>query len=289
MKKNPLTKNKRTVSFIKISATGNDFILFDNRNGCFSGNEHDFFRHICQRRLSVGADGILLIENSERHDFSLRYFNSDGNIGEMCGNGARAASFYAHQRGIASAKLSFDVLGVAYRATVKADWVELLMPPPVEIREYPGVLEEDDYEEGGYLNVGVPHYVVFVPDVDAVDVESIGRKYRFHQAFKPWGTNTNFVQIINSNTIKIRTYERGVEEETLACGTGTISSAIMAAKQKGLSLPLEVNARGGALRVNFDAEITEISLEGQVKIIYEGKLILNDSLRLVKNIYSAVD
>ena len=147
------------------------------------------------------------------------------------------------------------------------------MPPPAEIREYPGVVEERKFKEGGYLNVGVPQYVLFVPDVDQVDVETIGRKYRYHPAFQPWGTNTNFIQVIDNKNIKIRTYERGVEEETLACGTGTISSAILATLQKKIELPVTVHSRGGILRVDFDNDMTKILLEGQAKIVYFGELI----------------
>lgn len=261
------------MKFTKISATGNDFILFDNRECKLKGDEHEFFQRICQRRQSVGADGILLIRRSEERDFSLTYYNSDGHIGEMCGNGARAASFYAFKHEIAPAAMRFDVLGVEYRAEVRGDWVSLTMPPPVEIREFPGAVEEKEFSEGGYLNVGVPHYVLFVPDVANVDVETIGRKYRHHSAFQPWGTNTNFAQVIDERTLKLRTYERGVEEETLACGTGTISSAILAHKQRGLKAPITVHAPGGVLRVDFDEHISEIKLEGQVRIIYYGELL----------------
>lgn len=260
------------LKFTKLSATGNDFILFDNRDEKLSGNEHDFFHQICQRRQSVGADGILLIEKSDLNHFSLRYYNSDGHIGEMCGNGARAAAYYAYVHNIAPTEVKFDVLGVDYQASINDDWVKLTMPPPVEIKQYPGVKEGDNFEEGGYLNVGVPHYVLFVNNVDKVDVEKIGRKYRYHKAFQPWGTNTNFVQIINQQNLKMRTYERGVEEETLACGTGTISSAILAKLQKDIKLPVNVLAPGGILRVDFDTDMTKILLEGQVKIVYFGEL-----------------
>ncbi len=260
------------IKFTKLSATGNDFILFDNRAGKFTGNEHDFFHQICQRRQSVGADGILLIENSDQNHFSLRYFNSDGYIGEMCGNGARAAAYYAFTHQLAPADLKFDVLGVVYEASVRDSWVKLHMPPPVEIREYPKAVEEADFEEGGYLNVGVPHYVLFVTDLEKIDVEKIGRKYRYHPAFQPWGTNTNFVQVIDRKNLKMRTYERGVEEETLACGTGTISAAILAKLQKNIQLPVAVQARGGTLHVDFDNDMTKILLEGEVKIVYYGEL-----------------
>lgn len=261
------------MKFTKISATGNDFILFDNRAGRLQGNEHQFFQRICRRRISVGADGVLLINTSADYDFSLVYFNSDGHIGEMCGNGARAAAYYAHCKNIAPDNVTFDVLGVSYSASVLAHGVQLKMPPPVEITMKPGVVEEQFLEEGGYLNVGVPHYVLFTTDVQQLDVPQLGRKYRYHRAFQPWGTNTNFVQIINDRKFKIRTYERGVEEETLACGTGTISSAIVAKKQRGLKCPIEVEAEGGMLSVNFDDDLQNITLTGEVRIVYEGELV----------------
>ena len=261
------------MKFTKISATGNDFILFDNRNGKLNGEEHEFFQHICQRRLSVGADGILLLNNSDQHDFSLLYFNSDGHIGEMCGNGARAAAYYAYSIEISSNNVAFDVLGVEYQAEILKEGVKLSMPPPVEIKMKPDVVEESFLEEGGYLNVGVPHYVLFADDIDRIDVQNIGRKYRYHKAFSPWGTNTNFVRIMGEQKLKIRTYERGVEEETLACGTGTISSAIMANKQKDLTTPIEVEARGGTLFVDFDKTLKNITLTGNVRIVYSGELL----------------
>lgn len=263
----------KNIKFSKLCATGNDFILIDNRDKILTGEELDFFRHICQRRLSVGADGVLLLEKSIHHHFSMRYFNSDGSLGEMCGNGARASAFYAFTHRIAPAEVNIDVLGVTYRALIRGNFVQLIMPPPLEIREYPGVIQEKEFEEGGYLNVGVPHYVIFVPDVKSVNVNSLGKKYRYHNAFQPRGANVNFVQIADKDKIFIRTYERGVEEETLACGTGTISSAILAVRQKQCSLPLKAKSSAGFLFVNFDNPISEIILEGEVKEIYSGELI----------------
>ena len=261
------------MKFTKISATGNDFILFDNRDGKLKGDEHDFFNQICQRRLSVGADGILLINNSEQNHFSLIYYNSDGHIGEMCGNGARAASFYAHRNFIATTHIKFDVLGVLYEADIIDKGVRLSMPPPVEIKLKPNIVEEPFLEEGGYLNVGVPHYVLFAQDIEKIDVHKIGKKYRHHKGFQPWGTNTNFVQIAGEHKLKLRTYERGVEQETLACGTGTISSAILAYKQKNIKLPIEVESKGGTLFVDFEENLQSITLTGKVHIIYQGELL----------------
>ncbi len=272
-----MISKKAKLKFTKLTATGNDFILFDNRECKFLGNEHEFFRRICQRRLSVGADGVLLLDTSDHYHFSMRYFNSDGSLGEMCGNGARASAFYAVAKNIAPTEVNFDVLRVPYRATVRDQKVTLYLPPPVEIKENPQVVEEVEFEEGGYLNVGVPHYVLFVPNVEQLDVDKLGKKYRHHPAFFPWGANINFVQQIDDHTIKIRTYERGVEQETLACGTGTISAAILSHRQQGMSLPLTVLARGGLLTVNFDKKLTTISLEGEVRLVYSGELELQPS------------
>jgi diaminopimelate epimerase len=263
----------KKINFTKLCATGNDFILIDNRENILTGDEVELFRRICQRRLSVGADGVLLLEKSINHHFSLRYFNSDGSLGEMCGNGARASAFYASAHKIAPAEQNIDVLGVTYHALIRDNSVQLIMPPPLEIREYPGVLQDKEFEEGGYLNVGVPHYVIFVPAVKSVDINYLGKKYRYHNAFQPRGANVNFVQIAEKDKIFVRTYERGVEEETLTCGTGTISSAILAVRQKQCSLPLKAMSSAGILLVNFDNPISKIILEGEVKEVYSGKLI----------------
>jgi len=260
------------MKFYKLSATGNDFILFDNRDGSIQGDEDDFFKLICRRRLSVGADGILLIEKSDAHDFSLRYFNSDGSLGEMCGNGARAASHFAYVAQIAGAEMSFDVLGVEYTAEIMEKGVRLTMPAPVEIREYPEAVEEAFLSEGAFLNVGVPHYVLFTEDVDDLDVILLGQKYRHHEKFQPWGTNVNFVQIVDAHRVKIRTYERGVEDETFACGTGTISSVITAIAQKNMEQPVEAELLGGNLRVELENDLSRIYLTGEARIVFEGAL-----------------
>ncbi|MEE4311555.1 MAG: diaminopimelate epimerase [candidate division KSB1 bacterium] len=260
------------MKFYKLTATGNDFILFDNRDGSIQGDDGEFFRLICRRRLSVGADGILLVEKSDAHDFSLRYFNSDGSLGEMCGNGARAASHFAHVAQIAGAKMSFDVVGIEYTAEIRDAGVTLTMPAPVEIREFPEAVEEPFLSEGAWLNVGVPHYVLFAEDVDGLDVIPLGRKYRHHANFQPWGTNVNFVQIVDAHRMKIRTYERGVEDETFACGTGTISSVITAVKQKNMKQPVEAELLGGILRVELENDLSRIYLTGEARIVFEGAL-----------------
>ncbi|MBN1153547.1 diaminopimelate epimerase [candidate division KSB1 bacterium] len=264
---------KQGRKFVKISATGNDFILFDNRQTIDRGDESEFYRSICRRRVSVGADGVLLLERSTEHHFSMRYFNADGSIGEMCGNGARAAAHYAYTNNIAPATMSFDVLGVVYHAKIVENGIELSMPPPVSYHLTPGVAEESALREGAYFDVGVPHYVVFVDHVDAIDVIGLGRKYRYHDSFKPRGVNVNFVEIVDKTHLKIRTYERGVEDETLACGTGTISTVMTAYLQNLVQVPACVDTRGGHLMVDFGADFKDLTLSGMARIIYSGELI----------------
>lgn len=257
--------------FVKISATGNDFILFDNRSGLFTGAEVEFFHKICQRRSSVGADGILLIERSPAYAFNMRYFNADGYESEMCGNGARGAALYAHRNGLADARMVFTVGPQVYEAEVNGKRVKLKMPPGRDFENRPDVVEEDDLHEGGYINTGVPHWVLFSAEIDALDVLTLGGKYRQHPAFSPNGVNVDFVQILGEREMKIRTYERGVEDETLACGTGCVAAAIIAATQNKTRLPTEIQTRGGLLKVSGDPN-ANLYLEGEVDLVYEGRL-----------------
>lgn len=261
------------ISFIKISVTGNDFILLDNRDDLFTGDEVNFFHQICQRRTSIGADGVLLLEKSEQYHFRLRYFNADGRESEMCGNGARGAAYYAFQKGLVGKEMAFLVGTEEYEATVQDNRVQLKMPGAQDLQTQIGIVEEGFLEEGGFLNTGVPHLVLFVKNIENIDVNSLGRKYRYHQAFQPKGTNVNFAEILAQDKIQIRTYERGVEEETLACGTGAVASAFLASIRKNTRLPTEVLTRGGMLKVFGDKPKKHIYLEGEVKLVYEGRLI----------------
>lgn len=261
------------IPFFKLSATGNDFILFDNRERYFTGEETDFFRHICQRRRAVGADGILLIEASPDYDFHLRYFNADGRESEMCGNGARAAAFYFWENYGPSERLTFTVGSTVYEARAGERGVSLKMPAPADVRGDVGVAEEAFLEEGGYLDIGVPHFVVFTDDLDAVDVPGLGARYRHHRAFVPRGVNVDFVEVLGANRLKIRTYERGVEEETLACGTGCAAAALVAVERKQMAWPIELLTRGGVLRVERPDPSGPLFLEGEATLVYEGRLL----------------
>ncbi|MFQ5754103.1 MAG: diaminopimelate epimerase, partial [bacterium] len=239
------------IPFFKFSATGNDFILIDNREGIFSGDEIEFFQQICQRRTSIGADGVLLIENSAECDFRMRYFNADGSEA-TCGNGARSAAFFAHHCGIVNQSAVFLVQSERYEAEVKGNMVKLKMPVPRDLMTSVDILEEHDLEEGGFVNTGVPHYVLFGKNIAHIDVDHLGCKYRWHTQFHPEGSNVNFVEVVSQDQIKLRTYERGVENETLSCGTGCVASAYLAAINNKTRLPTEVLTSGGRLRVYRD-------------------------------------
>jgi len=260
------------MKFIKMSAAGNDFILFDNRTGALSGDEGRFFRQICERRQAVGADGVILLEKSSVADFKYRHFNSDGSLAEMCGNGARSVCYYAASREIVQPHHTFEILGVIHEAWVSVDKVKLGMPSPTEIELSLGIVAEESLEEGGFIIMGVPHLVLFVNRSADVDVTKLGRKYWAHPRFKN-KTNVNFVQICNSSTIRVRTFERGVEEETLSCGTGSASSAILAHIVRGLEPPVTVQTKGGDLCIDWYDFRQAVNLSGAVKIVYEAELI----------------
>ncbi|MDZ7289166.1 MAG: diaminopimelate epimerase, partial [candidate division KSB1 bacterium] len=267
-----------SICFTKLSATGNDFILFDNRAGLWRGDEEQLFRALCMRRVAIGADGILLIEKprAPRANFTMRYFNRDGRESEMCGNGARACAFYAFHHGLAPAEMQFEVSGDLYHAVVRGSKVRLRMQQPRDLKLRPDVLDDAGMEEGGCVNTGVPHYVLFVPEVNSIDVEKLGLKYRQHPAFQPAGTNVNFVAVVGPSHLHLRTYERGVEEETLACGTGTVAAAVITHLQKHMSFPIHVTTRGGELEVYGDPAFAQLELEGQVRLVYNGEFELEN-------------
>lgn len=268
-------KKPNTIHFTKMSGTGNDFIVFDNRSGFFTGKESEFFERICRRRISVGADGVLLVEGSESADIRMRYFNRDGRESTMCGNGARCVGFFAWEKKIVDKKaFRLEASDGVHMVDVLGEWVTLGMMKPRDFRFDLGILKEAEFTEGGFINTGVPHYVLFVDKLDVIDVTGMGSFYRSHEAF-PEGTNVNFVQCMGKNRIRVRTYERGVEEETLSCGTGCVASAVIAAKRYGYDSAIAVMTRGGELTVGFDACFEEVSLAGLVEIVYEGELPLS--------------
>ena len=255
-----------------MAGTGNDFIVFDNRETRFSGQESDFFAEICRRRVSVGADGVILVEKGVSAPVRMRYFNKDGFESTMCGNGARCTAYFAREKGFVSENdFILEAPDGLHRVRVADTSVTLAMTKPHGFRSGYGIVKETDLTEGGFIDTGVPHYVLFAEDVGNLDVEGIGSFYRSHPAF-PEGTNVNFVQLLGENRIRVRTFERGVEEETLSCGTGSVASALLAARQAGYASPITVVTKGGELSVGFDEAWQKVSLTGQIQIVFEAVL-----------------
>jgi diaminopimelate epimerase len=265
------------IEFYKMSGSGNDFIIIDNRDLSLNvGDLPTFARRICARKISVGADGLLLIEPSKSVDFKWRFFNSDGSIAEMCGNAARCVARYACLKGIAGKKMSFETIAGVINADVKGDVVKVKLTDPSPVNAEIKIEADGQKLILDSIDTGVPHAIVFVDDLDNCDVYNRGRQVRYHEYFAPRGTNADFATVINRHKIRLRTYERGVENETLACGTGMVAASLAAAQRNLVESPVEVSVRSGeTLRVYFKNKNglwREIYLEGKVKIVYQGLL-----------------
>ena len=274
------------VNFTKMSGTGNDFIIIDHRRPFLDDIDlAGFVRSVCRRKFSVGADGLILIEDSDTADFSWRFFNGDGSVAEMCGNGARCAARFAFANGIAPAAMHFETVAGIIEAFVDPDGsVKIRLTNPVDIR-LNMVVNMSGVEMALHsVNTGVPHTVMLADDVGTVQVEEMGRMIRFHEEFQPAGTNANFIQVLSENALKVRTYERGVEGETMACGTGAVASAVIAALLGKVTGPVEITTSGGEKLIIHFTLIGEpgslaldpgagIFLEGPADFIYDGKLM----------------
>ncbi|MBL4903530.1 MAG: diaminopimelate epimerase [Desulfocapsa sp.] len=267
------------VPFAKMSGTGNDFIVIDHRTSLVSPEEQpDFVNKVCRRMFSVGADGVIFIEASEKADFSWQFYNADGSVAEMCGNGARCAARFAYAKGIAGRKMSFETLAGIIEAEVLDDEdVSLLMTQPFDYRTDLTVDVDGKTHDLFFMNSGVPHAVLFMDEGAEIPVKKWGHDIRFHEMFQPTGTNVNFVQYLDDGGIRVRTYERGVEDETRACGTGAVAGAIFAAAGTKVESPVTVITSGGeALTIVFDLQedgtAENVYLRGPARIIYIGQL-----------------
>jgi len=253
--------------------SGNDFILIDNRQGIIS---HDaapnVAKKLCRRGFGIGADGLILIENSHKADFKWHFLNADGSIAEMCGNGGRCAARFANLAGICKNELAFETLAGIIKATVKKNSVKLQLTRPKDIKTRLQLLVDNKEIKADFVDTGVPHTVVYCDNLEEINVQALGKKIRFHPIFQPSGTNVDFVQIDSTNLIRVRTYERGVEDETYACGTGAAASALLAGIRKKVFSPVEVITSGGErLIVHFDlTQQDEIYLEGNAVLVYSG-------------------
>ncbi len=272
---------RNRIPFYKMHGGGNDFVLIDHRNRFIpKAGQPEFARQVCHRQFGVGADGLILIEASSTADFRWRFYNADGSEPEMCGNGGRCAARFAMLNGIALAEMSFETLAGIIKAEVKGRRVKLLMAGIGEVRLEQPIPLEDATLVGHFLKVGVPHVAVPVPDLEAVPIAAWGRAVRFHDLFAPAGTNVNFIQVEGPQSLRIRTYERGVEDETLACGTGAVASALIAARLGQVVSPVTVHTRGGeALTIYFTPQgetFAEVYLEGNALVVYQGELWVDE-------------
>ena len=262
--------------FTKMNGAGNDFILIDNRGG-----EIDLDRSqiadLCDRHRGIGADGVLLLEKpTNRADFRMRYFNADGGEAEMCGNGARCFARFANKVAGAEKTISFETPAGVISAELASNLVTLRMTEPTDLRLNVKLPIADENKTVHFINTGVPHVVIPVAKIEDVDVRLEGTAIRRHEMFSPDGANVNFIEKREPNKIAIRTYERGVEDETLACGTGIVASALIFAATEDISGPIQVIARGGdELQVGFetiDGSFRNVTLTGPAEFVFEGAI-----------------
>lgn len=285
------------IEFYKLQASGNDFILLDNSKGKFKASS-DFYRKFakkyCSRKLGIGADGVLVIQPSRKALFKMRIFNADGSEAEMCGNGARSVGLWASlTKGKKNVK--FETEAGLIEAKVKGKGssaaVKIKTSTPFGLKMDLPLKISGRKMKVNFINTGVPHVVIFVQGLEKIDADKIGREIRFHKQFKPAGTNVNFVEIKGKNSLEVRTYERGVEAETLACGTGSLASAIISwfklnpriKQKKAVSLSVKTKSRD-ILKVTFSTEggsasggdnnrkINNVWLEGKAYLVYKGEV-----------------
>jgi diaminopimelate epimerase len=259
-----------TVHFYKYQGTGNDFIILDNRKNSLHLTDEKVAQ-ICHRRFGIGADGLMLLGMDPQYDFSMKYYNSDGHEGSMCGNGGRCMVSFAHRLGLTGQNARFMAVDGVHEAEVTGEeYVRLRMSDVDGVRTHP-----DHY----FLNTGSPHAVLFVEDVKSLNVVEKGRELRYSKFFQPDGTNVNFVQVLNENTLFVRTYERGVEDETLSCGTGVTASSLAASLRLNADkTSFGIQTLGGKLIVSFTklpgGRFSGITLEGPANLVFEGDITL---------------
>jgi diaminopimelate epimerase len=266
------------LSFTKMNGAGNDFVLLDNRSGQIRLNS-DEIAFLCDRHRGVGGDGVLLLENpTNGADFRMRYYNSDGGEAEMCGNGARCFARFANKVAGPFSRLSFETPAGIIRAELDAEQVTVNLSPPHGLELKRKLVIEGEEHSVHLLNTGVPHAVIFVEDLEEAPVFELGKTIRYHSEFRPKGTNVNFVKAMAPRKIGIRTYERGVEAETLACGTGVTAGALIFARLQLIDGPIRVKVRGGDwLEVGFanvGGEFRDVTLKGPADFTFEGAIEL---------------
>ena len=256
------------MSFYKYEGTGNDFVMIDNRQETFPKENSTLVKQLCDRRFGIGGDGLILLEHDAVADFKMVYYNSDGNPSSMCGNGGRCIVAFAQRLNIIEDKATFYAIDGLHHATIFDNGIVSLQMGNVD--------EVANYEDHLFLDTGSPHHVTFAEDLTHLDVKSAGSKIRYSELYGASGSNVNFVKQIGDAIFAIRTYERGVEDETLSCGTGATAVAIaMNASGKTLSNSIEILVEGGKLEVSFDKNqnhYTNVFLKGPATFVYKGEI-----------------
>jgi diaminopimelate epimerase len=265
------------IRFIKCSGAGNDFVLIDNMDGSVAIGGAELAVALCSRPFGVGADGLLIMEKSHRADFAMKYYNADGSYGGMCGNGGRCIAMFAFRAGYAGPSMRFDALDTVYSAEIAGSTVRLRMKDPSGFRTGLRFPLDRGEVEAAFLDTGSPHLVLFTADLEQVDVLGLGKTLRFRPELAPEGANVNFVRREGPSEIAVRTYERGVELETLACGTGSVAAAVVSSLLGHCVAPVTVRVRSGeSLLVRFekkDDRVTDVVLEGSAHMLFSGNAL----------------
>jgi diaminopimelate epimerase len=260
---------RMNISFDKYHGTGNDFIIIDIRNHAIP-DAPDIIAHLCDRHHGIGADGLIMMDLAEGFDFAMLYFNADGHKASLCGNGGRCITAYAHKLGMVEHEASFKAADGAHRAKI----ISTDRHKAQISLEMNDVTSAEWENESIFLDTGSPHLVILCEDLASLDVHAEGRKIRNASQFSPHGTNVNFIEEVDG-VLKIRTYERGVEAETLSCGTGVTAAAIAWALKNNITSTIELMAIGGLLKVSFDKSdkgFTNIRLEGPAEYVFSGQI-----------------
>lgn len=263
------------VLFSKFSGSANDFIILDNRAGVFSESASFLAQRLCARRYSIGADGLILVENSNKASVRVRYFNPDGGEFNTCGNGGRCAARFAHLSVITGRRMTIETNAGVIEAEVVGNSVKIKFVPPSRVQLYVPVELDHRIIKGHVVRLGDPHFVVFATNLRKHSIVPFARRLRYHQAFAPDGTNVHFLEPVSRNTVRIRSYERGVETETLACGSGCISSAISLHASGLADPPITFEPQSGIpLIVHFQkgGSYQDLYLEGDARLVYRGEL-----------------
>lgn len=256
------------IDFYKYQGTGNDFVMIDNRTLFFPKENVQLVAHLCDRRFGIGGDGLILLENDEATDFKMVYYNSDGNEGSMCGNGGRCLVAFAKKLNVFEGSCTFIATDGLHHASIDKDGVVSL-----QMIDVANIKKETNYT---FMNTGSPHHVQVVDDLEHYNVKENGAALRYGSLYGKEGSNINFVKQINADTFSLRTYERGVEDETLACGTGATAVAIaMNATGQTAATAINLNVEGGKLAVSFDVDnekYTNVFLIGPAEFVFKGSI-----------------